>query len=93
MLRDLTLQEYNNIPDKYQFLKDCYQSTGEDLYAFDATKSQENVFKEEVTNEDGQQIEIYWFKGAVSDEFIIIYDNLLEEEIDGPEATEVRFNL
>ena len=75
----LTAEEYSLIPSQHSFLKDIYINDVNDidnLYYFDKSKALKN--QEYLSKIDDND----WFLGSISDNFNIIYENLVDSNID-----------
>lgn len=89
---ELNINEYNNIPKKYNFFirDNIYTFNPETAtYVFNQENANNSADFQLLNNEDN------WFKGAISDSFNIIYDDLLDDvDFEGNiSPTIVRFNL
>ena len=86
---ELTQEEYDLIPEKYNFLKEIYFKNNIGIYLFSEESANENEEYLNYLNEDG------WFKGSIDDSFNIVYDDLLDDsEFEGNQIpTQIRFNL
>ena len=85
---EITEKQYNAIPQEYFFLKEIYQYTSIGTYRFNYEIAKDNMNYQN-KNHNG------WFEGKISDDFFIIYDDLLDDtEFEGNlQATFIRFNL
>ena len=84
----LTLDEYNSIPEKkYPFLKHLYQIDDYGFYKFNINLISD--YQEALSYIDKDN-DIYYFKGSISDQFFITYDNLLNNVEFDTEPTLVR---
>ena len=71
----LSLEEYNLIPEEYNFLKDIYIIDNSNTYVFNPILANDNINYKLRIREDK------WFKGKISDIFNINYNNLLDQDI------------
>ena len=78
----LTIDEYNLIPDKYHFLKEMYVQNSAGFYVLD-----KNLANQDYRN----HLQGEYFKGAIEDEFSIVYENLLEDLEYTTEPTFIKF--
>ena len=85
---ELTSEQYKMIPVEYDFLTSLYDYTSKGVYVF-------NKLKAENSNDYQNKSHNGWFEGKISDEFSIVYDDLLDDvEFEGNKnPTLIRFNL
>ena len=83
----LTQDEYNSIPSEYDFLKDIYEKSY-NSYIFNDTLALMNF-------EYNRHCKEGLFKGKISDNFSIIYEDLLDDnEFEGGQkATEIKLDI
>ena len=84
--QELTKEEYDLIPDNYDYLKNIYIKDNYNIYHFSQINAEKN-------NAYIQNTIQGWFKGRVSDTFNIVYNDLLDDhEFEGGQmATVIRF--
>ncbi|MGN1342649.1 MAG: hypothetical protein ACI4VL_05435 [Bacilli bacterium] len=85
----LTLDQYNLIPDKYYFLKKIYKVDDYGFYQFDRNLTYNYPEYRNYIIYGNNNIE--YFKGTISDEFSITYDNLLNDVEFDEEPTLIKF--
>lgn len=85
----LTLEQYNLIPDKYYFLRKIYKVDDYGFYRFDKNLTFDYAEYREHIIYGKDNIE--YFKGTISDEFSITYDNLLDNIEFDEEPTLIKF--